>query len=200
MLSSEEAKELIILGRNAILSIFSGKEVHVSKKLKERFSFRRGVFTSILTYPEKELRGCIGIHYPVYPLWQAVVYSSVSAAFKDPRFPPLREREMDKVIWEISVLTEPREIDKSLLPSDIQIGQDGLIVERGSKRGLLLPQVPVRYDWSVEEFLSLTCLKAGLDKDCWKREDVKVYKFQSDIYEEAQPWGEVIRVDMLKCG
>lgn len=199
MLSLEEAKELIRVGRSAVLSIFERKEPRVPEELKEKFGERRGVFTTLLKTPGRKLRGCVGIPYPVYPLWEAVIRSSLDAAFKDPRFPPLGREELGEVIWELSLLTEFEELPKEKLPESVRVGVDGLMVERGSTRGLLLPQVAPRYGWDPIEFLEHTCLKAGLSKDCWREEDVKVYRFQSEIFEEVEPWGEVKRVESLRC-
>lgn len=200
MLNSEEAKELIHLGRNAVLSVFRGGKLIVPEPIKERYPYKRGVFTTLLTYPEKNLRGCIGVPYPQYPLWYAVIYSSVSAAFKDPRFPPLREEELGKIVWELSILTEPEEVPKELLLDGICVGRDGLIVDLHGIRGLLLPQVAPRYGWEPIDFLENTCLKAGLDRDCWKDPDAKVFRFESEIFEEVEPWGEVRRIEALNCG
>ncbi len=200
MLSSEEAKELIRIGRLAVLSALEGKEFYVPEELKEGFKEKRGVFTTLLTYPEKELRGCVGLPQPVYPLWKAIVHSSLSSAFRDPRFPPLDREELDKVVWELSLLTDLKEMSKEELPEGVRIGVDGLVVEKGGSKGLLLPQVATRYGWSPKEFLEFTCLKAGLSKDCWREKDVKVYRFQSEIFEEVEPWGEVKRVESLRCG
>ncbi len=199
MLSSEEAKELITLGRLAVQSVLRGREPVVPSQLRERFSSKRGVFTTLLTFPDKELRGCIGVPYPLYPLWQAVLYSSINSAFKDPRFPPLRGEELDKTIWELSILTEPKEVPLEELPHAVRVGVDGLMVELGDAKGLLLPQVPLRYGWSAVEFLENTCLKAGLSKDCWKNPDAKIKRFQSEVFEEVEPWGEVKRVEAPHC-
>jgi len=199
MLSLEEAKDLIFVGRNAVLSVFRGKELTIPEGLKERFSQKRGVFTTLLTYPERRLRGCIGVPLPIHPLWYAVIHSSVSAAFKDPRFPPLREEELNNVLWELSILTPPQEVSKKNLPYEICVGRDGLIVELGTAKGLLLPQVAPRYGWNSVEFLEHTCLKAGLDRNCWKDPDAKIFRFESEVFEEVEPWGEVVRVETGSC-
>ncbi len=200
MLSLEEARELVRIGRLSVLRALEGKEPEVSEEIKDRFRAKRGVFTTLLTYPERELRGCVGVPYPVYPLWLAVIRSSLSAAFKDPRFPPIRADELSRVVWELSILTDFEELPKEDLPKGIRVGLDGLMVEERGVRGLLLPQVAPRYGWGSVEFLEHTCLKAGLPKDCWRDEDVKVFRFQSEIFEEEEPWGEVKRVEALRCG
>ena len=78
-------------------------------------------------------------------------------------------------------------------PKKIKIGKDGLIVERGSISGLLLPQVPVEWSWNEEEFLSQCCIKAGLSPHNWKYEGVKIYNFQALIFKEENPSGEIKR-------
>lgn len=156
---------------------------------------KSGVFVTILTYPEKDLRGCIGIPEPVMPLIDALRDAAQSAT-RDPRFAPLDKYEVDKIIVEVSILTPP-EMLKVKNPNEylngIKIGRDGLIAELGYNRGLLLPQVPVEWKWNVEEFLSETCMKAGLAPDAWLEKNFKLYKFQAEIFAEMEPYGKVER-------
>ncbi len=196
----EEVKELIDLGRSAVLRAFSGKEFNVPQYIKERYSEPKGVFITIKNYPENKLRGCMGLPLPVYPLWYGVIYSSLQAAFNDPRFKSLRPEEFDKVIWEISILSPPEEmrVPKEELPELIELGKHGLIVEFGERKGLLLPQVPIEQGWSAEEFLSYTCLKAGLPPDCWKWKETKIYRFSGKVYKEKEPFGEIIKEELTR--
>jgi uncharacterized protein (TIGR00296 family) len=105
---------------------------------------------------------------------------------------------MDDIVIELSILTPPELIQVNS-PNEylnkIIIGRDGLIVERGMRRGLLLPQVPVDHDrnWDVETFLNHTCQKAWLPGDSWKDLDTKIYSFQAILFEEETPRGEVVR-------
>ena len=142
------------------------------------------------------MRGCIGYPYPTTPLVQAVIESAISSATQDPRFYPLSLSELDNVVFEISVLTPPQLIEVKK-PSEyltkIMVGKDGLIVERGMFKGLLLPQVPVEWEWDEEEFLCQCCIKAGLPPDCWLLKDAKISKFQAIIFEEEKPRVEVKR-------
>jgi hypothetical protein len=78
----------------------------------------------------------------------------------------------------------------------IKVGKDGLIVERGMFKGLLLPQVPVEWKWDEEEFLCQCCIKAGLLPDNWLLEGTKIYRFQAIIFEEEKPRGEVKRKNL----
>ncbi len=196
MLSSQEAEELIYLGRQAVRSFLRGESFKVSQDLKARFSIKKGLFTTLLTFPDKQLRGCVGVPSPVYPLWYGIVLTSLSSALKDPRFPPLRIEEVDSVLWEISLLGKVKRVSRKSLPGNLNVGREGLIVERENRTGLLLPQVAIRNRWNAEEFLEHTCLKAGLPKNCWRDSNTKVYKFTADIFEEVEPWGPVKKMDM----
>ena len=144
----------------------------------------------------RSLRGCIGYPFPVKRLIDALTESALSAAFEDSRFLPVKESEMDQIIVEVSVLT-PAEIVKVEspweYPKHVRVGVDGLIIGRGTRRGLLLPQVATEWDWGSEEFLSQCCLKAGLPPDAWHLEGTQVERFQAIIFGEESPRGEVTR-------
>lgn len=164
-------------------------------EMPESFNDKRGVFVTLSTYPEHDLRGCIGYPEPIYPFAKALVLAAESACH-DPRFPPLREEELMHIVVEVSVLTPPQPIktdDPRKLPELITVGEDGLIVEIGPFRGLLLPQVPVEYGWNAEEFLEHTCMKAGLTPDCWLDKRSRFLKFQAEIFAEKEPYGAIVR-------
>ncbi|EDY36615.1 conserved hypothetical protein TIGR00296 [Aciduliprofundum boonei T469] len=193
--SDEEGIFAVKTARKVVEDYLDGKKV-LPIEFPKSFEEKSGVFTTISIYPEHELRGCIGFPEPVYPLKKALVESALAAAFQDPRFPPLQKREIDNVVFEVSLLTPPEELKvkkKKELLNIIKIGVHGLIVERGFYRGLLLPQVPVEWGWDVEEFLSQTCWKAGLPMDCWLDENVRIYAFSAEIFEEEKPRGNVRR-------
>jgi uncharacterized protein len=158
---------------------------------------KRGVFVTLMTHPARALRGCVGFPEPVFPLKDALLEAAFSAAFRDSRFPSLEETEMKKLVVEVSVLTKPKRIlarKPSELLSSIHLGKDGLIVRYHSFSGLLLPQVPLEWAWSVPEFVSQTCNKAGLPSDIWMTDFDRVvfYKFQSEIFCEKAPDGDVL--------
>jgi len=159
------------------------------------FDEKHGAFVTINTYPEKMLRGCIGIPEPIMPLKDAIKEAAISACH-DPRFPPLREEELDRIVIEVSILTKPELIEVSRpedYPKNVKVGKDGLIVEKGFYRGLLLPQVATEYGWDSSEFLNETCMKAGLPPDCWFEKGVRIYKFRAEIFEEEKPRGKIVR-------
>ncbi len=198
-LNLEEGKFIVQLARNAVEEYLkSRKRISIPNSASEKLLQPCGVFVTINTirHGEKELRGCIGYPYPTTPLAQAVIESAISSATQDPRFYPLSLSELDTVVFEVSVLTPPQIIEAKKpneYPSKIKVGEDGLIVERGMFKGLLLPQVPVEWKWNEEDFLCQCCIKAGLPPDCWLLEDTKIYKFQAIIFEEEQPRGKVKR-------
>ncbi|MCD6480907.1 MAG: TIGR00296 family protein [Thermoplasmata archaeon] len=188
----EEGEKLVRYARRVIENHVNGRDTEEM----ENFDEKRGVFVTLHTYPDKMLRGCIGIPEPVMLLNKAIKEAAISACH-DPRFPPLSREETDSVVVEVTVLTPPQLL--KCKPEEymecIEIGKDGLIVERGYYRGLLLPQVPVEYGWNVETFLRHTCMKAGLPVDAWKDEKTRLYKFQGEIFAEEEPKGRVIRVE-----
>ncbi|OKY77162.1 MAG: hypothetical protein BTN85_1809 [Candidatus Methanohalarchaeum thermophilum] len=156
------------------------------------FKENRGVFVTL--HKNGDLFGCIGRPYPDQTLEDAVKQSALGAAFNDPRFPPLKESDLGNVTIEVTILTKPQEIneDSKDIEDKVKIGEDGLIIEKGNKKGLLLPQVPVEQGWSEVEFLSNTCTKAGIKPDAWLDEDVEIYKFQGSIFTEKTPNGEIV--------
>lgn len=161
-------------------------------KLMQRF----GVFVTINIKRQfrKELRGCIGYPYPTTKLAKAVTECAVSSSTQDPRFPPLSLDELSQIVFEVSVLSPPQQIKAKNpidLPSKIEVGKDGLIIESGINRGLLLPQVPVEYNWDEREFLSQACVKAGLTTDSWLVKATKIYKFQCVVVSEKFPNGAI---------
>ncbi len=160
-----------------------------------KFVEKRGVFTT-LTKTSGELRGCIGFPEPVYPLGEAVIKSAISAAVNDPRFTPLTKEEMDDTIVEVSLLSKPNVLavkNRKELPSMVKIGADGLIAERDSFSGLLLPQVAVDEGMDQKAFLNAVCWKSGMEPDCWKDSDTSISTFNAEIFYEIEPRGPIFR-------
>lgn len=194
-LTLQEGKFLVRLARRTIKHrLETGFLPETPEVESERLKEKRGVFVTLKRASDDRLRGCIGFIYPLYPLVEATIRAAASAAFEDPRFPPVTLRELPGLKIEVSVLTVP-ELIKVSRPSDylsiIKCGRDGLIAERGFYKGVLLPQVCTEFGWDVKSFLSHTCLKAGLPPDAWMDLETKIYRFQAQIFEEVEPEGEV---------
>ena len=192
MLTLEQGKEAVEFARSVIEESVINKKVP-KKSLKGIFNEKHGAFVTINTYPDHTLRGCIGIPLPVMSLKEAITEGARSATH-DPRFPHLAEYELDDIVVELTVLGLPKTINVNKseeYPSKIEIGRDGLIVEQGFSKGLLLPQVPVEQNWDKKEFLSHTCMKAGLMPDAWFNKKTKISKFSGQIFYETKPRGEI---------
>ncbi len=177
-------EELVKLARNVVDNYTLGKKKE-RPHISEEFERKQGAFCTLNTYPDGQLRGCIGVPYPIMPLTDAVIEASRGAC-RDPRFPPLRPDELNKITVELSVLTEP----KRTKPEEIVIGRDGLIIVHEFGTGLLLPQVPIEFKWNMREYLKNLCYKAGLSDGCWKSGEL--YAFQAKVYKEVEPHGKVI--------
>jgi len=180
--SLEQGRELVRYARDSILN---------NRAEIKNFGEKRGVFVTLYTYPDKKLRGCIGFPYPIYPLSKGISMAARSAAYEDPRFHPIENGE--EFVVEVSILTEPQEIKASPaeLPSKVKVGEDGLIVECDGMSGLLLPIVFIEYQCTPEAALEMTCEKAGLPKDAWKNENYRFLKFQTQVFAEKKPNGEI---------
>ncbi|NVM44076.1 MAG: TIGR00296 family protein [Candidatus Lokiarchaeota archaeon] len=203
----EEGKTLIKFARENIeYYLENSKRIIVSDSLKEKFSDKYGVFVTlnVHNFEGNPLRGCIGYIEPNYSLFDVVHRVSVSSATEDPRFPSVTLDEMDNIVIEISILTPPKLIevnDPLEYLEKIVIGRDGLIAEKGMRRGLLLPQVPVDHNrnWDVKTFLEHTCSKAWLSSDAWRDiKRTKIYSFQAILFEEKVPRGEIVRKYLTK--
>ena len=192
--SDKDGKLLVATARKTVSEFLKNGFKTNNSKFRSKFNFESGIFVTI--NKQGSLRGCIGYPLPIKKLSDGLIEASISAATQDPRFPPVQKKELDQIVFEVTVLTRPEEIrvDKSSdYLSTIKVGQDGLIVEGIGGSGLLLPQVPGEYGWNEEEFLEHTCEKAGLDRNAWKEKSIKILKFQGTIFKEVSPKGEIIR-------
>lgn len=134
-------------------------------------------------HKDGQLRGCIGYIEAVKPLLDTIEEMARAAAFSDWRFNPVTAPELPRLEIEISVLSP---ITAVADPASIVVGVHGLIVSRGSKRGLLLPQVAVEWGWDRETFLAQTCVKAGLPESAWKEKGTKIECFSAEVFSEKE--------------
>lgn len=195
---SLEVGKLAVKTARSVIEHVCGRAASDTFSYPPAFEKNAGVFVTLNKYPSLELRGCIGYPEPDYPLREALI-KAAEGATQDPRFEPLGAEELDKLVVEVSILTPPTLIQvkspKEYLEK-VKIGRDGLIAEQGAFKGLLLPQVPVEWNWGVEEFMSHTCLKAGLLADAWLERDTKFYSFQAEIFLEERPGGKIVRKEL----
>ena len=192
--SDEDGKDLVKMARSVVSAHIINNNKVSDQTFKEKFSFKAGVFVTI--NDKSGLRGCIGFPLAVKKLSDALTDAAISASTDDPRFPSITKNEIDDLVFEVTVLSDTEEITTSSpdeIINEIKIGRDGLIIEKDFQSGLLLPQVPVEYNWNVKDFLDHTCHKAGLPNDAWKDKTTKISNFQGVIFREVLPNGEIIR-------
>ncbi len=177
MLTIDERRNLLRLARETLVAHFSGGEPP-SRPTLANPQAHSGAFVTLTRHGE--LRGCIGYPGSRQPLDEVVAQCAIAAATEDPRFPAVLGPEVPELEIEISVLTP---ITRVTNVSEIEVGRDGLVMEQGFRRGLLLPQVATEYGWDRETFLAHTCLKAGLPPDAWQT-GAKILRFQAEVFSE----------------
>lgn len=177
-LGPEEQRDLLWLARKSVETavrerrLYEGPAPRWSSLLEDRAAF-------VTLKRHGRLRGCIGYVFPMKPLYLTVRDVAAMAAVRDERFPPVTTKELDELEYEISVLSPLRRV---LSIEEILVGRHGLIVRRGEREGLLLPQVAVEQRWDRETFLAQTCLKAGLPGDAWRDPDTDVFRFTAFVF------------------
>jgi uncharacterized protein (TIGR00296 family) len=190
---------LVNLARNAInMHLKEDSTIEPPENIDDKFYQKMGVFVTLNSQTKDGLmlRGCIGHPLPEQPLIEALIDAAISSAFDDPRFKSVTPDELNSLVVEVSIITQPEVINVAA-PNDyynhIKIGEDGLIVRWRFGSGLLLPQVAVEYSWDAKDFLNNCCMKAGATPDCWLTSEVEIYKFQAIVFDEVEPCGQVVR-------
>jgi uncharacterized protein len=178
MTSETDRRRLLEVARLAI-------EAHTTKRpipvpdMAGVLATRGGAFVTL--HAGSELRGCIGHVEADQPLGEVIPRCAIAAASEDPRFPPVTANELRMLVIELSLLGI---LEPLAGPCDVEIGRHGLVVSQGWRRGLLLPQVAVEWDWDAEAFLAHTCHKAGLPRDAWKR-GATLSRFEAEVFAES---------------
>jgi AmmeMemoRadiSam system protein A len=181
-LNEPDRQQLLDLAKNSIRQgLQTGRPLKINlDDYPPEWTEPRATFVTLQI--NHQLRGCIGMLEAVRPLAEDIVENAFSAAFKDPRFPPLEAQELDKLEIHLSILTPAEPLSFSTeqdLLAQLQPGIDGLILEEGRKRGTFLPSV-----WeSLPEpgqFLRHLKQKAGLPPDYWS-DNIRVYRYQTEI-------------------
>ncbi|HMK35968.1 MAG TPA: AmmeMemoRadiSam system protein A [Desulfomonilaceae bacterium] len=176
-LSDQEKKELHTIARTAIENRARNKSLQILAPSTDKLKENRGAFVCL--YKKGMLRGCIGSLEADEPLHKTIEEMAQAAAFRDPRFAPVKEDELPFLDLEISVLTPLEHIND---PEQIQVGLHGILIRKGMWSGLLLPQVATERSWDRITFLRETCRKAGLPPDAWKDKETRIYVFSADVF------------------
>ena len=178
-ISAADQEVLFRVARESLEAHLKGEKAALPQATSQTLSQPSGVFVTL--HRGGRLRGCIGYLEAMKPLLAAVQEMAVAAAFQDPRFPPLRQDELADLDVEISVLSPMCQIKHI---EEIQVGRDGIYLERDPCRGLLLPQVATEYGWDRTTFLKQTCVKAGLPPDAWEDPATRIFIFSAKILHE----------------
>lgn len=175
--SPEERDVLLLLAHRSIELALEGRSADAVAPTPH-LAEHRGAFTTL--HLEGKLRGCIGYVLPSQSLYATVAETARAAALDDPRFLPVTPEDAPNLKIEISVLSPLLPIR----PEEVVVGRHGLVVAQGGHRGLLLPQVPVEWEWDRETYLAQTCLKAGLSPDAW-RHGAQLQAFTAEVFREV---------------
>ena len=177
-LTEAERRTLLETARRSIAARFAGTVLPVPEATP---ALRTPCGAFVTLKIQGRLRGCIGHISAAAPLVETVRDVALSSAFDDPRFPPLGRDELERVAIEVSVLSPLR---RTRDPEEIRVGTHGILVRRGGRSGLLLPQVATEQGWEREEFLAHTCRKAGLDDEAWRDPDTAIEIFSAIVFGE----------------
>ncbi len=174
-LTADEKQQILSLARSAISEgVLKGDELEFQTALP-RLRADAAVFVTINR--QGRLRGCIGTVFPTMPLYKSIIKNSIAAALHDNRFKPMTPPELNDMQIEVSILSPMIPVSN---PQDIVVGRDGLYIVKDKHNGILLPQVPVEFGWSREEYLQHLAEKAGLPPDAW-REHAQIYRFEAEV-------------------
>ncbi len=178
-LNSSDKKALLLHARKTLEQYFTTQTLPLPRNINTKLKIKRGCFVTLKK--NGDLRGCVGRMSGDVPLCTVVGSMALQAAFNDTRFSPLTKDELSLVEIEISVLTPFKKINSA---DDIVLGKDGVIVKKGERQAVFLPQVATETGWNKEVFLEQLCYKAGLNASDWK--NAELFTFQADVFSEQE--------------
>lgn len=188
-LTSDEERLLLRIAHESLEeSVVNARLLDLSPyPLTPALKDKHGAFVTLRAHGN--LRGCVGYIANCESLALAVRDNAYNAALRDTRFSPVRPQELSNITVEISAMTTGDSPDSPFRrihsPAEIEIGRDGVYVERPPLRGgLLLPQVAAEEGWTPEEFLAATCRKAGYPPNAWRDPDIRLYRFSAQVFSD----------------
>ncbi|HPN83850.1 MAG TPA: AmmeMemoRadiSam system protein A [Victivallales bacterium] len=180
ILSESEKAALLKIARSTIKSALLGEKQEAPYSFCKIFESKMSCFVT-LHGRDGNLRGCIGNIQAFEPLVDNVKANALNSAFRDPRFRPLKEDELDSINIEISVLTPPVPIKDY---KEIEVGRHGIILQKGSRSSVFLPQVATEQGWDLETTLCHLSMKAGMGAYDWKDAKTKFSVFEAVVFSE----------------
>ena len=180
-MNDSQRRVLLKTARDAVDAVINRRVTPAPESDDPQLNAHCGCFVTLKN--GERLRGCIGNFVSQRPLIELTVEMAKSSATGDPRFfaDPITAGELEQLDIEISVLSLPKAVKN---PAEIKIGKHGIIISKGLLKGLLLPQVPVEWNWDLETYLRHGCIKAGLNEDEWKK-DAKIEIFDAQVFSES---------------
>lgn len=204
MLTIEEATCLLELARRIVTESVSDETREEEKVAFQELREKRGIFVCVREFEKSSKRAgkiiiSSGYPLPIFPIVEAVKNASLNISIHILRS-SLREISefLKDVVFELTILTVPEKIlvEQPIgYPKEIEIGRDGLVVQRNFYTGVILPQVAIEKRWNAIEFLSECCMEAKLPADAWLEKETSVYKFQTNVYVELEPSGKAVKVE-----
>ena len=183
MLTDTQKKRLLEIARKSISAFIKERRRKAFNEKDPALNASSGAFVTLRKDGEG-LRGCIGNMTGLGPLYQTIADMAIEAATGDPRFRPLSPQELDEVDIEISVLSPLKRVASH---EDVKIPGHGVLVRKGLRSGVYLPQVADETCWGKEEFLTSLCgSKAGLLPDAWKDPSTELYVFTAEIFQDKK--------------
>ncbi|MBI4974621.1 MAG: AmmeMemoRadiSam system protein A [Candidatus Omnitrophica bacterium] len=182
MLNGVQKKRLLEIARESITSFVKDGNRKRFAEVDPVLNQSMGAFVTL--HEGGELRGCIGNMVGEGHLYQTVSDMAIQAATGDPRFQAVSQQEMDRIDIEISVLSPLKKVSSH---EEVKIPGHGVLVRRGFRSGVYLPQVATEAGWNKDEFLTSLCgHKAGLAPDAWKDPATEIYVFTAEIFGEKE--------------
>jgi AmmeMemoRadiSam system protein A len=180
LLTLVQKEKILEIARKTLIQKIKENKIYHPKVKGDKLKKELGVFVTLRK--GKGLRGCIGSIVAREPFYLGVRDMVIAASTQDPRFPPVIEAELDDIDIEISVLSPLEKIDN---PDKIILGKHGVLVKKGFRSGVFLPQVADETGWSKNEFMSNLCVyKAGLESTCWKTGNCDIFVFSAEVFSE----------------
>jgi len=182
-LEASDRNLLLSIARRSIERAVHGRAHGLGTDPEPTDSLMQPAAAFVTLHESGELRGCIGLMRYEVPLWANVREAAAAAALDDPRFRPVEPSELPALSIEVSVLEPPVGLPD---PAGFIAGRHGIIVERGHRHALLLPQVAGEMGWSSAQMLEAVCHKAGLQGDAWRDPSTRLLVFESICFGEPE--------------
>lgn len=179
-ITKTQGRALLNLARKAIEEALKRKTVKVASAVRQQKSFLRqpGVFVTLLK--KGQLRGSMGYPQSTYPLVDGVIKAARDAAFKDPRFKDITKKELQQLRIRIDILSEFKQTKiKSIRPK-----AHGIYIEYGPFKALQLPEDARKFKWTARQMVVNALRKAGLAPEMWNDRHVRIYRFNTQVFEE----------------